>query len=233
VRARVIHQFEFCKAGVSLAIDAGTILHHHFLDIMILAPYSGIEPFLYQAIERERLTLKDYGTIIIEAIMALRMKNVIVRSIVRDNLPAQVQALAHWSNQSMLQEQPDGFYRQVKYSPCLCHTLQLVIAGLIRKNSTAQVYETILQGMIGNYPEIKSLVNSKGPQFVKTRWLSRCQALEWLLRREEVLLSINVRQLKAGLHRTVFSQYITEANVASLEMFQKLLCPLNRGAETL
>jgi hypothetical protein len=33
--------------SVSLAIDAGTLEHRHFLDIMVLAPYAGVKPLLY------------------------------------------------------------------------------------------------------------------------------------------------------------------------------------------
>jgi hypothetical protein len=85
---------------VSLIIDAGTIERRHFLDLMIFAPYSGLRPFLYDSLENERLTVDDSGQLVAQAIEELKTQGVRVRSIVGDNLPAQVSVFAHWSPKS-------------------------------------------------------------------------------------------------------------------------------------
>jgi hypothetical protein len=85
---------------VSLAIDAGTMEPRHFLDIVVLAPSARIKSFLYDAVERATLTTEDSERIAMAAIKELYQKRVNVRSIVENNLPAQVTALAHWSAQS-------------------------------------------------------------------------------------------------------------------------------------
>jgi hypothetical protein len=104
---------------VSLAIDAGTIARRHFLDIMILAPYSRLLPFLYISLENDHLTSANYGILVRQVIEELRSMGIKVRSIVGDNLPAQVSALAHWSTKSHLRGS-DPFLNGIKYSPCLC-----------------------------------------------------------------------------------------------------------------
>jgi hypothetical protein len=100
-RDRAIKQFAK-RPCVSLAIDAGTIERRHFLDIMILAPYSNLPPFLYDAHEQDASISEDYGRIIAGIIRELKTKGIRVRSMVGDNLPAQVSSLAHWSKKSLL-----------------------------------------------------------------------------------------------------------------------------------
>jgi hypothetical protein len=80
---------EFAKRPcASMAIDAATIERCHFLDIMLLAPYSSPQPFLYDAIEKANLTAEDYGNVVAAAINQLKNEEIKVRSIVGDNFPA-------------------------------------------------------------------------------------------------------------------------------------------------
>jgi hypothetical protein len=76
------------RPAVSIAIDAGTIESRRFLDIILLALYTRLKPFLYTAVEQTRLTTGDYGNIVANAIRDLRQAKVNIRSIVGDNLPA-------------------------------------------------------------------------------------------------------------------------------------------------
>jgi hypothetical protein len=88
-RNGVIKQFAE-RPCVSLAIDAGTIERRHSLDVMILASYSNLRPFLYDVYEQVVLTSADYGYMIAGIIHEMKTKGVRVRPIVGDNLPAQV-----------------------------------------------------------------------------------------------------------------------------------------------
>jgi hypothetical protein len=167
---------------VSLAIDAGTIERRHFLDIMILAPYPKIKPFFYDAIENVTLTAEDYGTIVATTINELHQTNVNVRSIVGDNLPAQITVLAHWSPRSCLKRRNEPFLHGIKYSPCMCHFVQLIVADLI-PGSCLDDFETILQEMItvANFSEVHQSTKSRCPQSTKIRSRSRFETLHWLL----------------------------------------------------
>jgi hypothetical protein len=79
---------------VSLAIDAGTIERRHFLDFVVLASEMKIKPFLDDASEKATDTAEDSRNFVTAAIRQLYQKNINFRSIVRNNLPAQVTALA-------------------------------------------------------------------------------------------------------------------------------------------
>jgi hypothetical protein len=149
---------------VSLAIDVGMIERRHFLDIMILAPHTKIKPFLYDAIENATLRAEDYGTIVATTIKELRQTNVNVRSIVGDNLPAQITVLAHWSPRSCLKRGNEPFLHGIKYSPCMCHFVQLVVADLI-SGSCLGDFETRLQEMItvANFSEGHQVTNLAAP----------------------------------------------------------------------
>jgi hypothetical protein len=105
---------------VSLVIDAATIERRHFLDLMVLAPYGGLRPFSDDSLEKERLTVDEYGCLIAQAMEEFRRKGIKLRSFVRDNLPAQVSAFAHWSTKSRLRWQ-SRFLKRIKYSHSLCH----------------------------------------------------------------------------------------------------------------
>jgi hypothetical protein len=82
---RVIAKFTQ-RPCVSLAIDAGIIETRHFLYVMILDPYSGLDPFLYDAFEKDTLTSDDHENLIVAIIQELKSER--VRSIVGDKLPA-------------------------------------------------------------------------------------------------------------------------------------------------
>lgn len=210
---------------VSLAIDAGTIERRHFLDIMILAPYSKIKPFLYDAVEKTTLTAEDYGNIVMNAIKDLYRKHVNVRSIVGDNLPAQVTALAHWSSRSCLKRGEELHLHGIKYSPCMCHFVQLVVGDLITGGCLGES-EDILQKIItvAHFPEVRQIAKTRCPQAVKTRWLSRSEALTWLLSREEQLLTMNLR-LFPRKERSLFQAVITKGNFALLAIYHRILFP--------
>jgi hypothetical protein len=222
--ARLIRAFA-TRPCVSLAIDAGTIERRHFLNVMLLAPYSNLKPFLYDSYEEETLTSDDYGRVIAQIIKELKTKGVRVRSIVGDNLPAQVSALAHWSKRSCLKGiDPD--LNAIKYSPCMCHFMQLVVGDLITADPVIQEFEAILQGMIGvtNSSEVFKILRMRCPQYVKTRWLSRSNVLSWLLSREEILLGIDPERLPKG-RRSTFQELITSENFHKLSIYHRVLHP--------
>jgi hypothetical protein len=215
----------------SFAIDAGTIERRHFLDIMILAPYSKIKPFLYDVIEKATLTADDYGNIVMTAIKELYQKGVKIRSIVGDNLPAQVTALAHWSSRSCLKRGEESYLHGIKYSPCMCHFVQLVVGDLIT-GSCCRSFEDVLQKMISvaNFSEVRSIVNSRCPQSVKTRWLSRSEALNWLLSREGQLSEINLR-LFPKARRSQIQAAVTKSNFAILAIYHRIISPFTQAVK--
>jgi hypothetical protein len=216
---------------VSLAIDAGTIEGRHFLDIMILAPYTKIQPFLYATIEKSSLNAEDYGNIVVTAIKELKQKGVKIRSIVGDNLPAQITALAHWSSRSILKRDEEAYLHGIKYLPCMCHFIQLVVGDLITENIFRN-FEQILQEMIkvANFSEIHQIIKSHCPQSVKTRWLSRSEGLNWLLTRKSKLLNID-SNVVPKVRRTQFQAAMTGSNFSAIEIYHRIIYPLSRAVQ--
>jgi hypothetical protein len=163
--------------AVSITIDAGTIERRHFLDIMLMAPYTpDCPPYLYDTVEKATLSSDDYGEIVGKAILTLHNQHKIeVRSIVGDNLPAQVSALAHWSKKSRLKKKGcDPVLKRMLYSPCLCHFLQLIVGDLISGFEHLQEWEQLLHAMIAaaNSRTVQNVCKARCPQTVRTRWLS-------------------------------------------------------------
>jgi hypothetical protein len=189
---------------------------------MILAPYSHLHPFLYEVYEQDALTSDDYGRIVAEVIQELRTKGVRVRSIVGDNLPAQVSSLAHWSKKSLLRGRgPD--LNGVKYSPCMCHFIQLVIGDLITRVDAIRDFEVILQGLIDvtNSSEVYAVLRLRCPQCFKTRWLSRSEVLSWLLSRQDSPLNINPQRIPKG-RLARFQELVTNENFHEPSIYHRL-----------
>jgi hypothetical protein len=156
---------------------------------MLLVPYTILKLFLYTSVEQTRLTAGDYGNIVVNAIRDLRQAKIDVRSIVGDNLPAQISELAHCSTRSYLRGY-EAFLDRIKYSPCLCHVIQLILGDTIPKLPLVSDLDFILHKMIeiAPYSEVRTIMKGRCPYSVKTRWLSRCKVLDWLLQQEIVLL---------------------------------------------
>ena len=85
----------------TLSLDAVSLSARHFIDYVVLSKTT--PPFLYKAVEKKNVSIKDYKNItegiLIELIEKQRLK---ITSIVTDNLPVQIAALAHWSPDSIL-----------------------------------------------------------------------------------------------------------------------------------
>jgi hypothetical protein len=110
---------------VSLVIDAGTIHHRRFLDLVLLTAGCRIPPFLYDGVERTRDCLNDHREIVGNAIIDLRPSGVKMKFIVGENLHVQAMALAHWSPKSLLQKlEPEcRTVVQVTNSHCRVHVV--------------------------------------------------------------------------------------------------------------
>jgi hypothetical protein len=217
--------------SVSLSIDAGTIHGRHFLDIMLLAPYTELTPFLYNAFEAESLTVNDYGRFVLGTIRDLHTAKIQVGSIVGDNLPTQVTALAHWSPRSSLRAADEPFLHGIHYSPCMCHFMQLIVGDFLKSRYGARL-EAILQQMIkvSNYAEVRHVLKSRCPQSVKTRWLSRFDAIKWLLSRQERLTRLS-RDGSVKKRQKKIQTWMTSENFGQLEVFHQLLYPFNQATK--
>jgi hypothetical protein len=154
----------------SLVLDAGTIHHRRFLDLVLLSAGLGIPPFLYDAVERTRFCLDDYGEIVGNAIIDLRRSGVKIKSIVGDNHPVQVMALAHWSPKSLLKKlEPEC--GAVRFQAYICHILQLVMKDVFAQSVLLKAFDDAMLEMIAacNISEVVQMTKSHCSVHVVTR----------------------------------------------------------------
>jgi hypothetical protein len=101
---------------------------------MLLAQYKSMRPFLYETVEQPTVNSDDYGDIVPNAITTLHGEKIVVQFIDGDNLPAHVSALVHCNDKSRLPKKRP-FLTQVKYAPCLCHFVELIVGDPILEGS--------------------------------------------------------------------------------------------------
>jgi hypothetical protein len=115
-----------------------------------------------------------------------------VRSIVKENVPAQVTALTHWSPRSCLKRGNEPSLHGINYSPCMCHFVQFVVADLMTGTWLGD-FEIMLQEMtmIANFSEVDPITKSRCPSQWKKDgsldlgsfivcFLMRNSSLEWI-----------------------------------------------------
>jgi hypothetical protein len=104
--------------------------------------------------------------------------------------------------------------------------MQLVVSDCIAHVPIVREFETLLQDLIAmaNSSEVCNLLRGRYPQPVKTRWLSRCNWLRWLLAREHLLLSIETQRIHKS-RRLKFQELMTEETFQKLSTYHRVLHP--------
>jgi chemotaxis receptor (MCP) glutamine deamidase CheD len=93
------------------------------------------------------LTSDESCDLVAAIIEELKSKGARICSIVGDDLLAQVSALAHWSKKPRLRG-VNPYLNGIRYSPCMCHFMQLMIDYLIANGDNIEEFEARLQGLI-------------------------------------------------------------------------------------
>jgi hypothetical protein len=226
---QIEERFYECASRIGIvhfAIDEGTIHNRHFLDVLILTPYNEMKPFLGFTLEQSSFSSDAIGNFINDCILSVQSKNCKVFSIIADNLTVHTITFAHWKppfNISILF--PDR--KCLLYSPCFCHTFQLILLTLSKINSSFQRFDQLLI-TISTFlrrPGMRNLIGSC-PIFVKTRWLTRLETLLWILKCHFKIKKIEIDQLKKKDKR-LFQQCITNENFQILGDFSRIISPFD------
>jgi hypothetical protein len=87
-------------------------------------------------------------------------------------------------------------------------------------------FETIPQEMttVANLSKVRQITKSRCPQSVKTRWLSRFEALHWLLSHKEQLSGMNLK-FSPKKRRSEFRAILTKRSFTRLEIDHKIVYP--------
>jgi hypothetical protein len=210
--------------ALSLALDGATFFGRHFIDLVILNTLLA-KPFHFELLETGYKNLEHYGGAILTLLEYLKSKKIHIRHIIGDNLPVQVAALAHFSSKSVLQ---NSQFKYIRYWPCLCHSIQLIVTSVVKQNhlfyrmiTDAESYAHIL-----NNTGITEFIG-KCPLPVLTRWLSRMETISWLLSKKEVLSNLHRISCSEEI-KTELSSTFTEAAFQLLRVLAEILFPLTQ-----
>jgi hypothetical protein len=118
------------SSPVTVQMDAGTILHHHFLNYVVSCP--NLRPFLIHAEFHDVLTQVDYSTITTRVIEDLLEKGVVVAGVVADNLFCQQAGL-----RVMTESAQDPRIKGLVILPCVNHIFNLVLRNSIDQMLTS------------------------------------------------------------------------------------------------
>ena len=179
---------KFKNGFASLSLDAGTLIHRHFLDFVISSPSPAIPSIVYDTIEVSRLGVAEYGSIVHETISDLMLKGVRIGSIIGDNHPVQKAALCHFSPSSVIKASQCEAIRAIRFFSCAAHTSSLMLERAVENDPFFSQLDSFLKGTINaiNDTPVKRIVGHC-PTTAPTRWLSRIRALNWILKREDQL----------------------------------------------
>ena len=188
----------------SLNLDAGTLMHRHFLDFVLSPPILNQKPLLYDALEVTKLGIQEYGHSVLNVLEELYKSGVRIGSIVGDNHPIQKLALAHFSANSVLKTSDCDAVKSIRFFSCAAHTTSLMIEMAVNDSHSLSTFDSFLKGTICSINEtpIKRIVGHC-PTTVDTRWLSRIESIDWILKHEDQLKeSINHAWIKDADQKT-------------------------------
>lgn len=127
-------QLASISSPISAALDAGTVAHNHFVDILFTDILKGTGTFLFDSYSSSSFDAQKYfkmGKDVIDKAISNKIK---ISSFVGDRLRAQVKALDHLhpeSIQNKFFDNPD--YCSVLFVPCICHILNRSLLNSIKK----------------------------------------------------------------------------------------------------
>ena len=100
------------EPSMCLTIDSGTLSKKRLIDFCLISP--SFKPIFFKAVENSCSTTNDYKNITEEVLNEIfSVHHVKVIAIVSDNLPIQINALAHWSPSSLLNTSNDERIKKI------------------------------------------------------------------------------------------------------------------------
>ena len=125
---------------VSAALDNGTIGHRHLLFICLANPAAGLKPIYYSSETKKHYEIEDFCSFGIQLYKDLNVHGINLVGIVGDNLRPQIGGLAPWKEASFQSKSNDPNLKSIRYVPCCCHVLNLVIVDLKKTIVYSQKY---------------------------------------------------------------------------------------------
>ena len=196
---------------VNLKVDAGSVLRAHVTHAVVDNPVSLLVPWVMDVSGNMRWNTHDYETFFLQKIQTIQQRNIVVCSVIHDNLSAQSNAIDNVLR--TLDARPKIFD-----IPCFNHMLNLVLS-----DSIEQCCE--LRGAIKRLKKwLKLMKRLKVPirNIPRTRWVYIVEAIQALSKVP------GLDDILAANHRTVYEILNYEAHELPAEFVQlyEVLNPL-------
>ena len=168
------------RSPCSLCVDAGTVGSHSILDIVLYC--YGKKPFLYQTIRNFKGDYNSYFNSVNQCLSNLNEVNIKIVSIVTDNLRAQVKALDHRDQNSIMKLSENTYIKNIIRVPCQCHVLNLAMKDFFSIESNSHVIPLSIRIVkIFHKKIIKRALQSVSPSFISTRWKNIFDIFNWVI----------------------------------------------------
>ena len=218
----------FTKMFVSMMVDATTLVHKRLLCIMLSPNNKSIDPIVYDTVPSPRLRIIDFHDIVLSTIEELAHSGIKIGAIVGDNCPTQVLALAHWSPSCIFKGHECSAIRGIRFFSCGVHSTALMLSDCLEKiDSLNRLASTLTELITAVNSSLAAEYIGHCPQPVSTRWLSRIDAIDWLLLHEESLKRFPMRDdidLEPAIRRNLSNTFRFE-RFEEIRLLAKLIYP--------
>ena len=172
---------------VGISIDAGTLNHISYLDVIISNAMSNLKPLPFKTFTNFGGGVEDYIESIADVINSITELDLIPTGIVGDNLKVQ------WAAFLQAMKQFPGIYPV----SCGCHSLNLGLQDYVGANSVINEMIEHLQSfahLFGSKP-VTSRFRKACPQFCPTRWTIYTDIAQWIILHGYSILSFVCEEL--------------------------------------
>jgi hypothetical protein len=178
------------KRFATLALDAGSIVHLHFVNFVVSR--TDLEPLFFRSVVKETFNHRKYGNLCRKVVTQLKDSGVFVAGIVADNLPCQQLGIRN------LVSTP-GFM-DIVVLPCANHTLNLVFTATLKTNPLLQAWSCDVKALqtILRKREMVRKLQRLCPLFPEHRWIYIFDVLKWIETNSESFMEEIVRMIEQG-----------------------------------
>jgi hypothetical protein len=175
--ASMIRLQELCF--VNLIVDAGQIHQMKMIPCILTNPYCADPPVILALHENSNLTMDLYAQLFANLVEMVQPFNLVISSIVIDNLPAQASGL-------------DSFLESTKsailHVRCFAHMTNLILENTMCQADFANLMSVLtrLQVFLRRRDSI-TIIGKRCPKFVRTRWFFMVDTLSFIVDNIEVI----------------------------------------------
>lgn len=244
LRPDTIHKVILDLASASKTIACGSFQNSQYIHIMLdgstiirkkITDYflqnEKCMPYLFSTVYDHTDDAEQQKKDILELINELLDVGINVSTITGDNKPSQVKALDHKKNSSFIKCSDKANIKSIRFIPCSCHILALVIKSMEKDEIFTQLLNLLdAQMAILTSQNFKELLGCSVPNYVSTRWLSKINAISWILKHQaliETIIKDQIDQFDKESIQQLNTCFAPESFI-KIKIFASLIYPFHR-----